>query len=262
MVGTSHRIPTRIRNTSTGAFVTVRRALDALSSRTTGGRAAPNRGGGHQASLLKRRMFSARTGITSTKEHCDRRAEPEVPYAAERRPPHRERDHVRLVLYGAGSDREDDVERLEDVDDHGDEHDHEHGSEQGAVTRRKTCHSLAPSIRAASRRSRGIQAGREDDHREPGPDPDVGDEHRRQDDVRRAMRCHRTAPRTCPRRPRGGSRRARARRRRTSRRSPWSTRRPRPGFAVLDDRARSRPPPPRPRPARRRPVGSPATRRR
>ena len=42
MVGTSHRIPTRIRNTWTGALVTVRRVLDAkLSSRTTGAARRP-----------------------------------------------------------------------------------------------------------------------------------------------------------------------------------------------------------------------------
>ena len=38
-------------------------------------------------------------------EHGDRRAEPEVVDAAERRAPHRERDHVRVVLRRAGRDR-------------------------------------------------------------------------------------------------------------------------------------------------------------
>ena len=32
------------------------------------------------------------------------------------------------------------------------------GARSGAVTRRNTCHSLAPSVRAASRTSRGIAA--------------------------------------------------------------------------------------------------------
>ena len=54
------------------------------------------------------------------------------------------------------------------------------GASSGTVTRRKTCHSVAPSVRAASSTSRGIggEPGGDHHHREPCPDPDVGDHHR------------------------------------------------------------------------------------
>ena len=60
------------------------------------------------------------------------------------------------------------------------------GASSGTVTRRKTCHSVAPSVRAASSTSRGIAArpGADHDHREAGPHPDVGDDDRRRDQLR------------------------------------------------------------------------------
>ena len=59
------------------------------------------------------------------------------------------------------------------------------GASIGTVTRRKTCHSVAPSVRAASSTSRGIDASPapDHDHREAGPDPDVGDHDRRRDQL-------------------------------------------------------------------------------
>ena len=88
-------------------------------------------GGGHQASLRKRRMLSASTGMTSRNRNTAI-AEPTPksltpPKAVT---PHRERDHVRVRLRRLGREREHDVEHLEDVDDHRDEDDAQHRREQ------------------------------------------------------------------------------------------------------------------------------------
>jgi hypothetical protein len=52
------------------------------------------------------------------------------------------------------------------------------GASSGTVTRRNTCHSFAPvgtgSLQHIARHRR--QAGRDHDHGETGPDPDVGDQ--------------------------------------------------------------------------------------
>ena len=89
-------------------------------------------------------------------EDRNRRSHTQVARASERRAPHRERQHAGVVLHRAGGDGDDDVEDLEDVDQHRDEDDREHRHEEGAVTRRNTCHSVAPSVRAASMTSRGM----------------------------------------------------------------------------------------------------------
>ena len=47
---------------------------------------------------------------------------------------------------------------LEDVDQHRDEHDREHRHEERRGHARNTCHSVAPSVRAASMTSRGMAA--------------------------------------------------------------------------------------------------------
>ena len=63
-------------------------------------------------------------------EHRDRRPETKVVDAAEGRPPHGKRDHVGVVLDRSRRDRDDDVEDLEDVDQHRHEDDREHGREE------------------------------------------------------------------------------------------------------------------------------------
>src|SRR3954447_21267305 len=73
-------------------------------------------------------------------EHGDRGAEAEVVDAAEALAPHLHGNHGGVGLRRAGSDRDHDVEDLEDVDEHRDEHDRQHGGEQrtGAAAERLT----------------------------------------------------------------------------------------------------------------------------
>ena len=115
-------------------------------------------------------------------EDRDRRPEPVV-VLAERRAPHRERDHVGVVLNRARRDRDHDVEDLQDVDQHRDEDDGEDRCEQR--DRDPPEHlPLVGSVRA--RRLEQVarnrcEPGRDHDHRETRPHPRVGDHHRRKD---------------------------------------------------------------------------------
>ena len=104
-------------------------------------------------------MLSAMNGITRTNSStASARAEPLVLGAAEGDPPQLEGDDVGVVLRGARRDDQHEVEDLEDVDDQRHEHDEDHRPQSGIVTRRNTCHSPAPSTRAASWVSRGMAA--------------------------------------------------------------------------------------------------------
>ena len=83
-------------------------------------------------------------------------------------------------------DRQDDVEDLQDVDHHRDEDDAEHRRQQ------RHGHAAEDLPLAGAVGARGLervardrgQAGRDHDHREAGPDPDVGDDDRGRDQLR------------------------------------------------------------------------------
>ena len=91
-------------------------------------------------------------------QHRDRRSDAEVVAAAERRSPHRQREHVGVVLTLSRGNEDDDVEHLEHVDQHRHEDHGEPPAPARGVTLRNTWNSLAPSVRAASSTSRGIAA--------------------------------------------------------------------------------------------------------
>ena len=118
-------------------------------------------------------------------EHRDRGSEPEVVPAAERRPPHLEGDDVRIVLHGPGRDRDDDVEDLEDVDQHRDEDDREDGREQrdGHAPEDLPLGGPVHARRLEQVARDRSETGRDHHHREARPDPDVGDHDRGRDEA-------------------------------------------------------------------------------
>src|SRR5262249_55951213 len=116
-------------------------------------------GGGHHPSLLKRRMFGSRTGRTG-RDRKKARAEPNPGTFT----PRNDTRHIASAITLASSWTEPGATEstmsntLSTLMSMVTKTTVRTGASSGTVTRRNTCHSPAPSVRAASRTSRGIAA--------------------------------------------------------------------------------------------------------
>src|SRR5215207_6105542 len=115
--------------------------------------------GGHYTSLRKRRILSARIGITRTK----RKTAIAEPRPKSLTPPNDVRHIASAITFASsctdcGATAMTMSNTLSTLMRSVMNTTESTGARSGTVTRRKTCHSVAPSVRAASRTSRGIAA--------------------------------------------------------------------------------------------------------